>query len=253
MNVTINIGCTPDLDTQLHLTKPRSHLYEITAEDSPFHATKKMFMNYLGWVHPLSFDEWVHKPEEDKAAWLFVQYFDQIALAWYKLRTPAAIEEDCLEECLQYLIKNVSVLEEHPSRFNPKYIYRVVWNAIYCRSVDPYNGQTAASSWFNNTCSAYVPTEDGEVCLFDLTCSDQDDIPSQIARETFWAVVHGVIADLGEDAAFVVSNLCGSDASVPKFFGSEAQPQKGRRVSPDTRKRVTEELKKRLKHIMDKL
>ncbi len=253
MNVTINIGTTADMESQLRLSAPKRGVYVITPDDSPFFATKKMFSNHLNYTRPISYDRWAALDPDDKAACLFVQFFDQIVLAWRKLRTPAAIEEECLEEVLQYIIKNVSVLEEHPDRFNPKYLYKVAWNAIYCRAVDPYNGQTASSSWYNNTCSAYVPTEDGEVCLFDLICQDSDDIATQLAKEAFWRIVQSVVDDMGAEAAFVINNLCGADTSAPKFFGSEEHPEAGRRVSPSTRKKVTEELKSRLQRIMDEL
>ena len=61
---------------------------------NPFKATFNMFREYLGYVRPLTYSEWMEVDPEDKAAVLYVQFYDQITLAWYKSRSFYAQEED---------------------------------------------------------------------------------------------------------------------------------------------------------------
>lgn len=177
---------------------------------SPFGATLKMFEDFIGYNEPLSYDEWVAAPEDHKVAILYVQFYDQISLAWYKLRTDAAIEEECVEEVIQYLMKNVSVIESNPSRFKPGYIYKICYNCIYCKSIDPYKGQTAKTSWYNNTSSQYIMTGEGEeLDVFD-TIDGGEDADNVLLSEHFWSTIE----DMGEETLSVVSKLLG-DGYIP--------------------------------------
>lgn len=177
-------------------------LNEINYIGNSFYATRNIFRNYINYERPLTFEEWSSIDDDKKAAVLYVQFFDQITLAWYKLKTDAAIEEDCVSEVLMYLIKNVPVIESNPSRFKPSYIYKVVYNCIYCKSIDPYKGQTAKTSWFNNTCSQFVQKGDEIVDIFD-EISNTEDIDVTAAREHFWAIIE----DMGDDVIAIVENI----------------------------------------------
>ncbi len=177
-------------------------LNEINYIGNSFYATRNMFRNYINYERPLTFEEWSSIDDDKKAAVLYVQFFDQITLAWYKLKTDAAIEEDCVSEVLMYLIKNVPVIKSNPSRFKPSYIYKVVYNCIYCKSIDPYKGQTAKTSWFNNTCSQFVQKGDEIVDIFD-EISNTEDIDVTAAREHFWAIIE----DMGDDVIAIVENI----------------------------------------------
>lgn len=183
---------------------------DVSLTCSAFYATYKMFRNYLGYDGPLSYELWLALPEDHKAAGLFVQFYDTISLAWYRLKTPAAIEEDCVSEVIKYLIKNVSKIENDAKRYSPKYIYRVVYNCIYCKSVDPYNGQTAASSWYTNNVSPYVCSDCGcEVSLFDTMVGPDEDsvfttlLANDRARSNFWKKIY----DIGPKAVSVICTL----------------------------------------------
>lgn len=206
---------------------------------SAFKETLRLFKNYTGYTGPMSFDLWSHLQEDYKAAVLFVQFYNQILLAYYKLRTPAAIEEDCVEEVIQYLIKNVPIIEENPARFSPKYIYRISWNAIYCKSVDPYSGQTAQNSWFNNTTSPYIETDEGESCIFDFVRFNDDDMDDVVRKEKFWSVVHKVGEDLGDEAQYVINNICGGCATGGSF-------RKNMKVSEKRRRAILDEIRARI-------
>lgn len=61
----------------------------------------------IGYVKPLSYEEWIQLPDEYKAGAIYVQFFDQICLAYSKVKTNAAIEEECVSEVLAYIMKNV--------------------------------------------------------------------------------------------------------------------------------------------------
>lgn len=174
----------------------------IPTSATPFYATRAMFRNYINYDKPLSYDEWMSVDDDKKAAVLYVQFFEQISLAWYKLKTKAAIEEECVSEVLMYLVKNVPIIKENPSRFKPSYIYRVVYNCIYCKSMDPYNGQTAKTSWYNNTTSQYVQAGDDIIDIFETIC-DTEDIDIISAREHFWKIVES----MGDDTLAVVDQL----------------------------------------------
>ena len=209
-----------------------------SAAQTPFHATKNMFRSYLNYEEPLSYDEWLATADDNKAAVLFVQFFDQISLAWYKLKTDAAIEEDCVEEVLQYLMKNVPTIVDNPSRFSPKYIYRICYNCIYCKSIDPYRGQTAKTSWYNNTTSQYVQCGEDTLDLFDLASDDSVDSDDIMNREHFWAIIE----DMGSDTLSVVAKLLG-DTSRVKSTEDKFQPTELPKVSKAQEKEIIDQLK----------
>lgn len=175
---------------------------EIPTSRTCFYETRAMFRNYLNYEKPLSYEEWLSVDDDNKAAVLYVQFFDQITLAWYKLRTKAAIEEECVSEVLMYLVKNVPLIKENPSRFKPNYIYKVAYNCIYCKSMDPYKGQTSKTSWYNNTTSQYVQSGDDIVDIFDTIC-DVEDIDVIACKEHFWKIIE----DMGEDTLAVVDQI----------------------------------------------
>ena len=158
-----------------------------------FYETKRILSASVPTHVPQSYESWVELPDDYKAAVLYVDFFDQITMAWYRLRTPAAIEEDCVSEVLLYLQKNVEKIVSDKKRFSPAYIYRISYNCIYCKSVDPYSGQTAKTSWCNNTCSNLVSVGDDVLDLFD-TVKGGDDIAESLEGElrdkVFWDKVN---------------------------------------------------------------
>lgn len=149
-----------------------------------FYETRRIFASSVPEHVPQSYESWITVPDDYKAAVLYVDFFDQITMAWYRLKTPAAVEEECVSEVLLYLQKNVEKIAQDKKRFTPAYIYRICYNCIYCKSVDPYSGQTAKNSWHNNTCSNLVSVGDDVLDLFDT-------VPSEIS------VANGVEAEEG--------------------------------------------------------
>ena len=94
--------------------------------------TRNLFISYTSYVKSLSFEQWKAVPEDQKAAVLFVQFFDQICMAYNKANKGIIAAEDAVSIVLQYLQKNVSKILEQPNRFTPAYIYQVAYNCIYC-------------------------------------------------------------------------------------------------------------------------
>lgn len=299
-----------------------------------FKETYNLLKDYTHYTKPLSYNEWLALADDYKVGVLFVQFYEQISLAWYKLKTKAAIEEECVSEVLAYLSKNVygksyqqihsqnvkkakllyatkdaskcptrvdvenlrrakalhkdevremeiqkaidlhcddvfihfittgrlmlsddalisllkpnermtdkqilkllapqeavsesdmlkwldedrltETLKFNPATtkitektFTPSYIYRVVSNCIYCKSIDPYNGQTAKTSWYNNTTSNIVKHGDDVLDLFD-TIPNHVDLFDQVQRDmdekSFWALIE----DQDEDTLHVIDCL----------------------------------------------
>lgn len=180
---------------------------------TPFYATKAMFRAYLNYTKPLSYDEWIHVSEDDKAAVLYVQFFDQIVLAWYKVKSFYTPDEDGVSTMLQYLIKNVPVIKENPSRFSPAYIYRVAVNCLYCICHDIKRDRDRYDNEVSNLC---VTGQGDVVDLFD-TVPDTDGIASALDRDAFWAAVMSL--DLSDEMYEFVLSL--ADMQCPKRLNDE--------------------------------
>lgn len=72
-----------------------------------FKATYNSIANAINYTEPLSYDQWLKLHDDYKAGALFVQFYDQICLAYRKLYNNATVEEECVSEILAYLCKNV--------------------------------------------------------------------------------------------------------------------------------------------------
>lgn len=221
---------------------------------SPFGATYKMFSEYLGYdeENPLSYEEWVRIPSDRKAAVLYVQFYEQITLAWFKTKTAAATEESAVEAVIQYLMKNVAKIEADGYKFKPQYIYKVAYNCLYCVSIDPYKGQTAANSWYNNTQSQYINVGDDMLDIFDhipdkSTCHDTFDVSE------FWRIIES----MGEDTLSVVAKLLGDTSTGKGNAGREFasrkdltedsfEPRKLPKVSKKDTEKIIEQLRANL-------
>lgn len=180
---------------------------------TPFYATKAMFRDYLNYTKPLSYDEWMHVSDDDKAAVLYVQFFDQIVLAWYKVKSFYTPDEDGVSTMLQYLIKNVPVIAENPSRFTPSYIYRVASNCLYCICHDIKRDR---ERFDNETSNIQQTGVDGIVDLFDTVC-DRESITSALTREAFWEAIASL--NLSDEMYEFVMSL--ADVTTPKRLNDE--------------------------------
>lgn len=169
---------------------------------SPFAAARNMFREHINYSKEYSYEEWAQLKSENKAAALFVQFFEQITLAWYKCKSFYTPEEDGVSTVLQYLQKNVSIIEENPKKFTPNYIYKVAYNCMYCICHDIKRDRLA----YENEVSNIIPTDDGDIDLFDTVCKEVDyfEAAYQVRKsDEIWQLVDS----LGKDVQKVVDDL----------------------------------------------
>lgn len=177
---------------------------------SSFYATRDLFLSHTGYTHPLSYDEWLATPDDHKAAVLYLQFFDQITLAWYKLRSVYSDEADGVSEVLQYINKNVDKIKSDKKRFTANYMYRVFYNCLYCLCRDPNRYKRA----YENEVSNIVGYGEDELDLFDTVQDNIDDDKyfgaNDRTREAFWRIIE----DMDLDTQTVVAKLLGGDVKV---------------------------------------
>ena len=132
---------------------------------SPLFETMKLFRSATNLVvnEPLTFDEWVALPDEQKSAALYVMFFNQITLAYYKSRSFYSPEEDNVSIVCQYLEKNVPIIKNNPRRYTPRYIYQVAYNCMFCQS----RGIKRDLQRYETEISNKVITDTDEYDLFD--------------------------------------------------------------------------------------
>lgn len=173
-----------------------------------FYETRTIFRNHLNYTEAYTFDSWNALPEDLKAVALYVQYFDQIILAWYKSKSFYAEEEEGVETVLQYLCKNVSKIEENPTRFKPAYIYRVAYNCLYCISHDRKRDK---EKWEFEVSDRCFNSEGTEISMFDfIEDNAHKDLLDHINKDEFWKLIES-----DEEACAVVNYILG-DGKLPK-------------------------------------
>lgn len=173
-----------------------------------FYETKALFADYTHYTHPLSYDEWLAVADQDKAAVLYVQFFDQITLAWFKTKSFFVIEEDGVSTVLQYLVKNVPLIQAAPAKFTPNYIYKVAYNCLYCISHDI---KRDIDRWENETSNIVAYGED-ELDLFDTVMSNRSEYDEDAESAEFWAIID----NMGPEALKVVNYLINSNQTLSK-------------------------------------
>lgn len=178
-----------------------------------FNATRNMFREYINYTDPLSYEEWLAAADDHKAAIIYVQFFDQITLAWYKVKSFYASEEEGVETALQYIMKNVPLIRDDKSKFSCSYIYRIMFNCLYCichdRQVDKLRWALESSN--------IAEGADGEVDMFDFIPDNsniEDAYINKMQNAEFWKMFE----DMGEDTMTVIAYLQG-DIKLPLGFG----------------------------------
>lgn len=77
-----------------------------------FYEARRLFINHINYTNPYSYEEWIALPEDHKTVALYIQYFNEIILAWYKTKSFYASEEEGVETVLQYLNKMSQFLKQ---------------------------------------------------------------------------------------------------------------------------------------------
>ena len=181
-----------------------------SATNYQFIQTRNMFRDYLsGYPTPLTYEDWKNAEEDDKAALLYVTFYQEVTLAWSTAITSRDIAyvtaEDAVSTVLQYLMKNVSLIMNDPTRYSAKYIYRVCYNCIGCLPRAGCEKMRNASDISN----IYVE-DDVEVNLWDLVPSEDDDLETLQTKEAIWNIIH----HMGSKAEKVVNHLINPSDTV---------------------------------------
>lgn len=113
-----------------------------------FKSTLELFKAALTTSEYSTYWEWMELPDVLKTAALYVNFYNQITLAYKKNQRPFLDEADAVEIVLQYLEKNTDIIYQNRNRYTANYIYRVAFNAIYPltrREVDIQRYETSTS------------------------------------------------------------------------------------------------------------
>lgn len=156
---------------------------------SAFYETKLFFCSATQFEKSLTFEEWNNKPDDMKAALLYLQFYDSICQAWHKANPYDTVDgERGVEEMMRYLMKNAPIISADPKRYTPQYIYRIAFNCLDC--VVYYHSKPA-----ENEISANYDYEGEELNLFDTTVDIDSDLhsvyESQIFDAAFWEALEG--------------------------------------------------------------
>lgn len=171
-----------------------------------FYETRKIFREYLQFTKPYTYEEWLALPEDHKCAALYVQFFDEIILAWYNSKSFYACDQEGVETICQYLSKNVPILKSNPKRFTPNYIYRVAYNCLYCISHDRLIDK---QRYYLNR-SNYITSGSDTFDLFDILVIDDNaeagyDIDKRKVIQLFWEMI-----DSDKDIQALVESILNS-------------------------------------------
>lgn len=167
--------------------KKFSKIYENNLDQ--FNLTRRLFYRHFD-RDLFSYEEWLSLQDDEKAAALYLMFFKQITLAWYKVKSSYAIDDEGVETVLQYLEKNVPLIEANSTKYSPRYVYRVAYNCLSCISygrkidLDRYNLETSNIQ--------YGP--DGEFNLYDSASEStrNSDIFCMAEADRFWKIVEDV-------------------------------------------------------------
>ena len=181
-----------------------------------FAMTKELFDNATtAYAYPLTYESWMAIPADLKCAALFVNFYDQIILAWQKQKTYFLEDEDAVSVVIQYLLKNVEKIEADASRFKSAYIFTVATNAII-----GFTRPIPRQEYYNNYQGEYFDGNDGEEKSIFETIVDEG---NTIDREHF----NTIIASL-DNAEFtlamqIISGKALSGRQMKKFAKAYAR------------------------------
>lgn len=155
---------------------------------------------------PMTYDDWLDCPDNYKAAALYVNFYDQITFAWYKVKTVYHNDEDAVSYILQYLCKNVPIIISNPGRYTERYIYRVAYNCFTCILYGPKRDRI--TSEVSNL--QYTNSTDKEVNLFDFIQH-----PSNIEQQYLNAEIWRALGKLESSVLEFVEDIINRGA-IPK-------------------------------------
>lgn len=221
---------------------------------NPWTTTRRMLREYVNYTGPMTYSDWLSLPDYiqkknkdgvlekiatgNKAAVLFLQFYEQITLAWYKTKSYYAMDEDGVSTVLQYLEKNVQKIKDSPKRFTPAYIYKVAYNCLYCICHDIQRDKLRAENEMSNI---QPNGSDGEeLDWFDSVCDTRYDMVDEICRRDTFHIsneIWDMIEDMGVPTKKVVAKLMKENSYIQSELDS---------ISSDTVDRITQELRVKL-------
>lgn len=197
------------------------------ANNYQFLQTRKMFREYLsGYPKNPTYEEWLKADADDKAALLYVTFYQEVTLAWYSAVTAINVvhvtQEDGISTVLQYLMKNVDKIAEDPKRYDGRYIYRVCYNCLLSlwktRGTDAQRSAIEIPTEFFAGCPSDLSV-DKSVSLWDLVPSEDEDLETQQTKEAIW----NIIRHMGPKAEKVVNHLINPKDTLHKISGSSSE------------------------------
>ena len=192
----------------------------MAANNYQFIQTRDMFRDYLsGYPKNLSYAEWIKADADDKAALLYVTFYQEITLAWCNAITSNKVvyvsQEDGVSTVLQYLMKNVDKIADDENRYSPRYIYKVCYNCLLSLAT------TRGADQKRSICEISNEYTEGDtlVNLWDLVPSEDDDIETQKTKEAVW----NIIKHMGPKAEKVVNHLINPSDTLHKVSQSSSE------------------------------
>lgn len=238
------------------------------AKFGEFHDTKNLFIEYTGYTGPLTYEEWLAKPDNLKAGLLFIQFYSEITLAWEKADTiNFGDDAEGVTTILQYLQKHVShieyyqkanpskkagaefrrqnpdgyitvdrhMIEEDPKKFSSGYIYRVAYNCLYC--ICGHDRKCDKDRIANETSSIAV-VDGEELNLFDTIIDWEGSVDTVATKQAFESEFWSIIESEGATAEKVMRYLLNQDPAflkklTPRNLNYDSDPLRDIEVSID--------------------
>ena len=166
-------------------------------ENIEFYNTKQLFRTYITdpKIKSYKYDDWMRVPYEGKVAALYLTFYNTIYKAWTAAQSFYTESAEGVETILQYLQKNVPLIEANPSKYSAKYIYRVAYNCLYCLCHDYLTPKLR----YELETSLYRDTADGEFDILDSYNYDDVDIVDKSymnkMSSNFWDVIESDMSD----------------------------------------------------------
>lgn len=169
-----------------------------------FRDTKLHFYSILG-DKVNSYEEWMVLPKNLRAASLYITFYNEIMTAWNKTKSFYTPEEDGVSCILQYLVKNESIIADNKEKFNPRYVYRIAFNCLYCVCHDIVKDRLRWEMEISNIVGC-GPSDEDEINLFDdFVGGKSSDYELEATRVKFWETI-SVLGDEGLKAVDYLLN-----------------------------------------------
>lgn len=170
-----------------------------------FYDTRRYFRECLGIIGDVSYMSWMQLPYDDKLPVLYLQFFDQIILAWNRTKTEYSDDSECVSYVLQYLMKNVRYIMDDGARYSAEYMYTVAYNCLFskCRTrkIDHQRNSIEVPDYIQD-----------DLSWFDI-CADSRSVEDMEEAEAIWKLLD----DQDADTMTVVMHLINKDRGNPDY------------------------------------